>query len=173
MLQQPLVILASSRKESDTESFLNKVFEYIYYDKIDLLDYNIAPFNYSNTYPRNDQFDKVVDRILEHQVIVFATPVYWYSMSGLLKGLFDRFTDLITAKKQIGRQLEGKSIFLIAVGADKEMPEGFEVPFSLTADYLNQLYQGSIYYSTKSAKSTNDFDNRLTFFRDKIKKYYS
>jgi multimeric flavodoxin WrbA len=60
--------------------------------------------------------------MIEHDAIVFATPVYWYAMSGLMKVLFDRFTDLVTVRKDLGRRLRGRRVFLIACGTDPDLP---------------------------------------------------
>lgn len=173
MTDRPLVIIASARKDSNTELFVNNVFKDMDIEKLELLDYNISPFNYSSTYPTKDEFGNVVECMLRHRIIVFATPVYWYAMSGLLKTFFDRFTDLVTANKKTGRLLKGKSVFLIAVGADKEIPLGFEVPFSLTSDYLDLTYEGSIYHSTKWKESEESSKSEVSMFRDKIEKKYS
>ncbi|WP_181306792.1 flavodoxin family protein [Rufibacter sp. XAAS-G3-1] len=92
---------------------------------------------------------EIIERVSRHRVIVFATPVYWYAMSGLLKTFFDRLTGLVTVQKTLGRNLKGKTVFLVAVGADAELPDGFEVPFKLTAKYLNMKYGGRLYASTE------------------------
>lgn len=172
MTSKPLVILASARKESDTAVFVNKVLENICFDTLDLLDFHISPFSYTNNYPITDGFDKAINDLLQHQTIIFATPVYWYAMSGHLKNFFDRITDLVTVKKEIGRQLKGKSTFLIAVGTDQGMPEGFEVPFLLTSNYLELMYQGSIYHSTKFP-NRDDTKNDLELFRVKLTNHNS
>ena len=143
----PLVILGSARKESETKKFLNQVLASVDHKSIDLTGLHLSPYNYSGSYPPEDQFTNIVDELLLHDTIIFATPVYWYAMSGLMKTLFDRFTDLVTIKKQQGRQLKGKSTLLLAVGADEQLPEGFEVPFIHTSHYLGMNYRGSIYAS--------------------------
>ena len=117
---------------------------------VNLLDFNISPFNYSADYSSQDNFYKLVETILNYQTIIFATSVYWYSMSGLMKNLFDRFTYIVTVKKEIGRRLSGKSMFLIAVGTDEKLREGFETPFKLTAEYLGMIYQDGVYFSTQN-----------------------
>lgn len=170
MTGKPLVILASARKESDTKAFLKQVFANTDHKLIDLLDFHIVPYNYSNNYPEEDTFLKITDELLRHQVIVFATPVYWYAMSGLLKTFFDRITDLVTTKKQIGRQLKGKSTFLIAVGTDKELPDGFEIPFKCTSRYLDMNYKACIYYSTKFPNTENEIQNKIEWFINDLKK---
>ena len=168
MTAQPLVILASARKQSDTRNFLDRVLTNKEHKLIDLLDFQISPYSYSNNYPDEDEFLKVMAELLKHQVIVFATPVYWYAMSGLMKTFFDRFTDMVTTKKLLGRQLQGKSTFLLAVGADEELPNGFEVPFKLTSDYLAMTYVDSIYHSTKFPMTEERLDKIIQAFRDKV-----
>lgn len=168
MTDRALVILGSARKQGETTAFLHKVFASCDYKLIDLLDFQIAAFDYSQNYPVTDTFLKVVDQLLLHNVIVFATPVYWYAMSGLMKTFFDRFTDLVTTKKHLGRGLKGKSTLLIAVGADEELPYGFEAPFKLTSEYLDMIYQGCIYYSTKFPKNEDVLQEAIKSFEDKI-----
>src|SRR5450755_559983 len=119
MTATPLIIVASARKHGDTREFLDKVFAKLDHKQIDLLDFHISSFDYSNNYPDTDGFLRIVDEILQHKVIVFATPVYWYAMSGLMKTFFDRLTDLVTIKKKAARALKGKSIFLLTVGVDQ------------------------------------------------------
>ena len=168
-MQKPLIILSSARKQSDTRDFVEKVFGGTDHDLIDLLDHRIAPFDYDGIYPENDEFMKVMDEMLSHQVIVFATPVYWYAMSGLLKNFFDRFTDIVTVKKQVGRKLKGKSIFLIAVGAEEKLPPGFELPFKNTSDYLDMNFVESIYNSIKSTSKNQEQELLIKKFVKKIK----
>lgn len=149
MNQKPLIILGSARQQSDTKTYVEFVFKDLDHKLINLLDFNISAFNYSANYSPNDDFYKLIEMILDRNTIIFATPVYWYSMSGLMKNLFDRFTDIVTVKKEVGRQLNGKRMFLIAVGTDKKLPDGFETPFKLTAEYLNMIYEDGIYFSTQ------------------------
>lgn len=142
---QPLVILASARYPSDTRRGVESLLKDTNHQVIDLLHLPIIPYNYNGDYPESDCFQDVVEAMLRHDQLIFATPVYWYAMSGLMKTLFDRFTDLVTIQKSAGRHLKGKKVFLLAVGADDELPEGFEVPFYKSADYLDMEYKGSVY----------------------------
>jgi hypothetical protein len=85
-------------------------------------------------------------------------------MSGRLKNFFDRFTELITAKKHIGRQIKGKSTYVLAVGADESMPPGFDVPFRVTSEYLNMNFKGNLYYSTKHLINKNPSQEQINNF---------
>lgn len=143
--QKTLVILASAREQGDTKNALNSVMQGREHNVLDLLQFSIAPYNYDGVYPGTDRFQEVVDELLCHTQIIFATPVYWYAMSGLMKTLFDRFTDLVTIHKSKGRQLKGKEVYMLAVGANEELPDGFEVPFQRSAEYLDMAYKGKVY----------------------------
>jgi multimeric flavodoxin WrbA len=84
------------------------------------------------------------------QHLIFATPVYWYAMSGLMKVFFDRLTELITTSKPLGRAMKGKCCYLISCGTDAELPPGFDVPFRLTAKYFEMEFVSSHYLQIKA-----------------------
>lgn len=144
----PLVILGSARKNSDTRKVIDLLFDPVEIHLLDLLDHQVFPYDYTGAYPPEDAFATVTESLLQHEAIIFATPVYWYAMSGLLKNLFDRLTDLATIQKQTGRKLKGKKTFLIAVGAEAILPEGFEVPFRSTSAYFGMHFTGTLYNRT-------------------------
>lgn len=150
---KPLLLLGSSRKMGDTRKLACRLFTKDQANILDLLDYKLYHYDYAQQYPPDDAFADVVKALLRHRVLVLATPVYWYSMSGQMKVFFDRLTDLVTTQKKLGRQLKGKSMFLLAVGADKDLPAGFEQPFRLTAQYLDMSFAGSCYCAAESLNS--------------------
>jgi multimeric flavodoxin WrbA len=156
MPSKPLIVLGSARKSSDTARFVKSLFDDDSVTVVDLLDYNISLYRYDGQYPEDDNFLEVVELMLNHRKIVFATPVYWYAMSGLMKTFFDRFTDIVTIRKETGRQLKGKQTFLISVGADDALPVSFEEPFRLTSLYLDMEFMATLYCKTSdiNVKST-------------------
>jgi multimeric flavodoxin WrbA len=99
--------------ESDTKKQLEKVFAEIEHTLIDLFDFNVYPYNYLGNYHLSDNFMDIIEEILHYDKIIFATPVYWYSMRGLMKTFFDRLTDLVTTNKTVGRGLKGKGTFYL------------------------------------------------------------
>lgn len=143
--KQPIIILGSARKQSDTRRLLDRLFSDVHYPIIDLLDYTIYPYDYEANYPADDDFINIIEKIFTYDVIIFATPVYWYAMSAQMKIFFDRLTDLVTIQKSFGRRLKGKSSFLIAIGTDETLPEGFEIPFRLTSEYFDMNFIMSYY----------------------------
>ena len=141
----PLILLGSARKNSDTQKLVEILFEGKEYTLIDLLDYTVEQYNYDETYSGSDRFMEITNAVLAHNTIVFATPVYWYAMSAYMKIFFDRLTDIVSSQKHIGRQLKSKRTFFIAVGADAELPDGFEIPFKRTSEYLDMQFEGGFY----------------------------
>jgi multimeric flavodoxin WrbA len=61
----------------------------------------------------NDKADAIIDRMIASDVLVFATPTYFYSMTGNLKTLIDR---------TVGRylQIKNKDIYLIVTAWDSD-----------------------------------------------------
>ena len=56
-----------------------------------------------------------------------------------------RLSDLITIRKDLGRLLRGKSVAVVASGTDEVLPDGFEVPFQRTCEYLGMRYVSTFY----------------------------
>lgn len=112
----------------------------------DLSKLQIEPFTYGRSDDRDD-FRTVVAMMLQSDHIVFATPVYWYSMSATLKVLFDRFTDLLRDPNDriTGRALAGRNVWLLSTGTDERLPPGFDVPFALTAGYFDMVWRQAFY----------------------------
>ena len=111
---------------------------------LDLLDVDIQPYEYGRALD-GDGFATVVDALVSHEIIAVATPVYWYAMSSRMKTLFDRLTDLVTVRKDLGRKLAGRTLAVLSCGADPHLPAGFDVPFRDTARYLGMTYVEACY----------------------------
>ena len=112
----------------------------------DLSQFTVEPFNY-DCHDDRDDFRTIVAMMLESEHIVFATPIYWYSMSAPLKAFFDRLTDLLhdPTDRLSGRALAGRNVWLMANGTDESLPVGFDVPFARTADYFDMVWRGAFY----------------------------
>ncbi|WP_375434144.1 flavodoxin family protein [uncultured Hymenobacter sp.] len=143
----PLVVLGSARQAGDTHRLVAGALAKVPHTLVNLLDWPVAPYSYDHEYPAEDAFPHLASLMVQHPAIVFATPVYWYSMSGVMKHFLDRLTDLTDSHKQLGRALAGKHAFLLAVGSDHNLPEGFEVPFRRTAAYFDMTFERSLYQS--------------------------
>ncbi|RLG75419.1 MAG: flavodoxin family protein [Thermoprotei archaeon] len=67
----------------------------------------------------DDDMKEIYDKILKADGVIFATPIYWYSPSGVIKRVIDRLTALENMIFVSGRSwVEGKVAGVIAVGND-------------------------------------------------------
>ena len=140
-----VIIQASSRSAGNTFKTVTYLNKNNNFDVIDLATKQIGQFdyNYNNT---NDDFLPLAEEIINnYDTIIFATPVYWYAMSGILKTFFDRITDLLDYKKELGRKLRGKKMGMISNSIHNDLKSGFEMPFVETANYLSMEYLGDIH----------------------------
>jgi hypothetical protein len=61
-------------------------------------------------------------------------------MSGPLKIFFDRLSDLLKSRKDLGRQLRGKRMSVLSCSNDEGVNDSFFEAFRLSADYLGMSY---------------------------------
>ena len=149
MSDQVVVINGSARSDGNTQKAVATLSPFASFELVQLRNLKINHYSYGQQLSENDDFMLVVEKMLECTDIIFATPVYWYAMSGHMKVLFDRLTELITSKKDLGRKLKGKRCYLIACGTDDVLPEGFTVPFKRTCEYFDMEFVSTAYLQTK------------------------
>ena len=138
-----LIILGSSRKDGDTKKIVDELIKITGWDVIDLNDYKISYYDYEHKNLDDDYLPLMRKIIANYDVLIFATPVYWYSMSGIMKVFFDRITDLLDEEKDLGRKLRGKSLAAISCSVGDNLGDNFWLPFKETAKYLGMEYLGS------------------------------
>ena len=112
---------------------------------VDLRQLSISQYDYDNK-NADDDFLPLAEKMTHTNVIILATPVYWYSVSGQMKRFIYRFSDLITIRKDLGRALKDRHLYVIACGAGPRMPDYFDAPLADTARYFDMHYGGSFYY---------------------------
>jgi multimeric flavodoxin WrbA len=136
-----IVILGSSRSNGNTRKAVDMVIDSTKIPVVDLLTLSISGYDYEHR-NQDDDFIPLIERVLTFETIILATPVYWYQMSWLMKIFLDRITDVLKIRKDLGRQLRGKKLFVIASFHDS-LPKGFEDTFSQTCEYLGIHYLGT------------------------------
>ena len=141
-MNKAVILQGSSRSNGDTHIIVNELNKYNQFDVIDLKTKNIGHFEYDYSNANDDFIPMMEDVINKYDTIIFATPVYWYNMSGILKVFFDRVSDLLHYKKDLGRQLRGKNMAMISNNNYDDLKEGFSMPFKEAANYLSMNYLG-------------------------------
>lgn len=138
----PVIIFGSSHSFGKTRKVVDVLFEKSNIQFFDLNHMNISPFDYEHR-NKHDDFIPLIKKLLCYDTWIIATPIYWYSMSTQHKIFFDRFADLLNFEKDLGRQLRGKKVFVVA-SFGESYPKGFDELFQQICNYLGMEYLRSI-----------------------------
>jgi len=134
---------------------------------IDLREKNISYFDYDHK-NLDDDFFSTMEEVLQYDNIVFATPVYWFSMSAIMKTFFDRFSDLLHQRKDLGYQMKEKNMFLLTNSSTALLTRHFETPFEDTAKYLSMEYKGYVHGYFKDGELPVEVKDEIKEFATKI-----
>lgn len=119
-----LVLQGSSRADGNTEQLTRLALEGLPHKQILLRELSILPIRDQRHErggfdPVDDDYESVIREVLRHDKIIFATPVYWYTMTGVMKNFIDRWSQsLRSADYDFKASMAQKKAYVIAVGGD-------------------------------------------------------
>ncbi|MDO6598388.1 NAD(P)H-dependent oxidoreductase [Oceanihabitans sp. 2_MG-2023] len=169
-MNKTVILQGSSRSFGDTQKIVNSFALKSNFDIIDLNTKNIGHYDYEYKNAADDFMPLITDVITNYSTIIFATPVYWYTMSGIMKAFFDRISDVIRTEKDLGRQLRGKKMAMISTSNGNDLVKGFNMPFVESAKYLGMQYLGDIHTWVEQEKIPEEVNNILDTFLATLKK---
>lgn len=167
-MNKTVIIQGSARSKGHTYLYTQELRRYGQLDFIDLKDYDINQFDYTFA-NKTDDFLPLITRIIDaYDTLVFASPVYWYSMSGHIKVFFDRISDLLYEHKDVGRKLRGKSMATLSVSNDDDVVDSFYQAFRLSAGYLGMAYKGEAHVYGDGLSVSEGMRVRLQKFHEQV-----
>ncbi len=103
----------------------------------------------------DDDFNTIAPHILEADAIVFATPVYWYSIPSQIKCIIDKIYSFCVA----GKDISNKEGALIACCEEDDITvlDGVKIPVERTASLLKWKMAGEVLIP--GVLNTGDIDN--------------
>nr|WP_321256419.1 flavodoxin family protein [uncultured Pseudodesulfovibrio sp.] len=158
-----LTLLGSARKEGNTATVLTLVEKELHslkhtVERITLHDKNIKgclgclkcmAYSDKTACVQHDDANEVMKKMVEADVILFTTPIYFWGFSAQIKALIDRSNAFVTRCFKPGHTslLQGKRIGLLATGADsfENNAEGLFTAFDRFADFLLADNTGALY----------------------------
>ena len=155
-MKTTVIIQASARSHGDTNTIVNELNKHNNFDVIDLKTKKIGHFEYDFKNADDDFLPLMEEIISKYDTIVFATPVYWYNMSSILKAFFDRLSDL----------LHYKNMAMISNNNYDDIKEGFSMPFRESANYLGMTYLGNTHAWVEEGKINPVAIDRIDAFRE-------
>ncbi|MGC8231023.1 flavodoxin family protein [Pseudobacillus badius] len=145
--------IGSSRAESNSELLADLVTKEIKHRKLYLRDLAIQPIHdlrhkEGGFQPVEDEYDTIIHAFLESDVLIFSTPIYWYSMSGSMKIMIDRLSQAIRDERfpQLTERIQSSEAIVLAVGGDEPKIKGLPLiqQFRYTFDFLKLPFSAYI-----------------------------
>jgi multimeric flavodoxin WrbA len=106
--------------------------------------------------------------MVDVDVIVFATPLYFFSASAQLKLIFDRMFSLYKWDNEAGTMqtpLKGKTLVLLASAFEDIGLDALEKPFALTAEYTGMKFESIL---VANAGTSGEIAKKRPDAREKI-----
>ncbi|MFX3673125.1 MAG: flavodoxin family protein [Paenisporosarcina sp.] len=164
------VIYGSTRENGNTEELAEIAIHGLEVEKIILREYNVQPIHDQRHDEKGfssvaDDYDSLIERMMKHDTLIFVTPIYWYSMSGIMKNFIDRWSQTMrdvnfpNFKEHLGR----KKAFVIAVGGDNPHLKGLPLvqQFNYTFQFMGISFEG--YVLGKASKPGDILNDQLAF----------
>lgn len=168
-----IILQGSARIEGNTAKVSKILQEKLDCDLVHLAAQDIGHFDYDYKNEGDDFYPLIKNIVENYDVIIFASPVYWYSMSAYTKVFFDRISDLIRVHKDLGRLLRGKSMAALSCGYSDNRIDTFFTPFQLSAKYLGVSYLGDVHTWVQTDQVDNEVIQKIENFAKKITKDYN
>jgi multimeric flavodoxin WrbA len=139
-----IALLSSSRRLGNTGQLIDRIALELNIEVVDLTRLHISSYDYDHL-NRNDDFEPLMKRVLAHDRIIFATPIYWYAVSPAMKVFLDRISDLLELPDLLseGRRLRGKKAYVVCTSICNEPSAAFMDAFRETFDYLGMHFGGA------------------------------
>jgi multimeric flavodoxin WrbA len=145
-MRSTVALFASSRRHGNTGQLMDRVAQELQIEIIDLNRKTISAFDYEHR-NRQDDFEPLIDHVLEFEQIIFASPVYWYAVCPPMKIFLDRISDLLELPDLLarGRRLRGKSVYVLCTSIEDEADTPFVSAWRETCNYLGMRYCGLLH----------------------------
>jgi multimeric flavodoxin WrbA len=147
-----LVLYGSSRPNGNSELLTGKMLEGLDYTAIYLREKHIEPIVDKRHTPEGftpvgDDYESIVKQLLLHDIIIFATPLYWYGMSGVMKDFIDRWSQsLRSSEYNFKEALSQKQSYVIVTGGDNPKVKALPLiqQFSYIFGFVGMPFTGYI-----------------------------
>jgi multimeric flavodoxin WrbA len=138
-----VALFSSSRRHGNTGQFMDCIASKLGIEVIDLGALHLTPYDYDHR-NRSDDLEPLMERVLTHEQVIFATPIYWYAVSPAMKIFLDRLSDFLELPDLLakGRRLRGKNAFIVCTSICDEPSPAFMSSFRETFDYLGMHFGG-------------------------------
>jgi len=151
-------LVGSNRKDGNTNTLVEKILEGAKTkgqetEKVFFADLKISPIGDCSACRKaghcsiEDDFDGLMDKVLESDCVIFGTPLYWYGPSSQMKAFMDRWVCRMAFDDEGFRaKMKGKKCVLAVPHQDTRL-SGAEHLFAImekTFEFMEMAYLGRI-----------------------------
>lgn len=135
-MKQILFVNGSPNRNGHTAAMAKRLLAGKDYETLNLIDYKIYPLGQIF---EDDQFESVMQKMQEADVLVMGSPVYWHSMTGQFRTMLDRIYE-----SPLRRLLKGKELYFLFQGAgpSSSMLEAGNYTMNIFCRLFGLKYQG-------------------------------
>lgn len=138
-----LALFSASRRHGNTGQLTDRIALELGIEVVDLAALRLSAYDYEHR-NRDDDFEPLMKRVLAHEQIILATPIYWYAVSPAMKIFLDRISDLLELPDLLaqGRLLRGKNVYIVCTSVSEEPDAHFLGAWREICDYLGLRLAG-------------------------------
>ena len=152
-MRRIVVLSGSPRKNGNTELLVNSFVEgaRVHNDVeiISIREYKVNPCIGCNSCRngsekkcfQNDDMKRVFEKLSDADILVIASPVYFYGISAQLKAMIDRFHS--PERKNIG--INGLALLLVGADTIPNLFDSIKSQYQLTLDYFHLKDYGTVF----------------------------
>ncbi len=154
-----IALFSSSRRHGNTGRLMDRIASELAIPVVDLSEKEISAFDYEHK-NRSDDFESLMEKVLESDQIIFASPVYWYAVSPSMKIFLDRLSDYLELPDLLekGRNLRGKHCYVICTSAETQVSPTFINAFRETFEYLGMQFGGFVHANCANGYVADDYE---------------
>jgi len=154
-MKKILGVVGSPRRNGNTHILVSKILdgageagartEILFLDDLDIRECDGCHACWEGSEcSKHDDMNALYHKIIESDVIIFGTPVYWYSPTALMKAFIDRFVYFNSPENRA--KIKGKSA-VIAIPFEEKTPETAALTvamFEKSFRYLEMSFAGTV-----------------------------
>jgi multimeric flavodoxin WrbA len=147
-----LALYGSSRRDGNSEILADRLIEGLDATRIYLAEKDIKPIDDGRHTPGgflpvDDDYEAIIGQVMAHDLLIFATPIYWYGMSGQMKLFVDRWSQSLREKRlDFKASMAAKRAYAVLAGGDAPRIKGLPLvqQFHYIFDFMGMEFAGYV-----------------------------
>jgi multimeric flavodoxin WrbA len=165
-----IALFSSARRLGNTARLIDRIALELSIEVVDLAGQRISAYDYDHR-NRDDDFESLMQRVLAHDQIIFASPIYWYAVTPAMKAFLDRLSDLLDIPDLLaeGRRLRGKNAYVVCTSVGEEPSAAFMEAFRDTFHYLGMPFGGAAHINCEEGYLPAMHDSTAVAFAELVR----